>query len=76
MKSTEILNGRQRKDFERVAENIYFEEENIFINDFGHIIIKLTNYSQNAIEEVKQFIKNLNNKNILFIEKRNAIIVA
>lgn len=66
---------RQEKDFEKIYFNIGFEDSDVTQFDDGHIIVNLKHWSENLLNEVSEFIKKLDNKNIRYNSSHKAISI-
>lgn len=68
-------NERQKKDFERISKNIYFNIENISINFMNDIIIDLKHLNDKELTEAIILINNINNKNIIYNKNHKKISI-
>lgn len=66
---------RQENDFAKIYFNIGFEDSDVTQFDDGHIIVNLKHWSENLLNEVGEFIKKLDNKNIIYNSRHKAILV-
>lgn len=66
---------RQEKDFEKIYFNIGFKDTDVKQFDDGHIIISLKHFNNNLLNEVDEFVKKLENKNIRYNSSHKAISI-
>ncbi len=66
---------RQEKDFEKIYFNIGFKDSDVKQFEDGHIIVSLKYFNNNLLNEVDDFIKKLENKNIRYNSSHKAISI-
>lgn len=76
-KMNEIIfkSKRQEKDFEKIYFNIGFKDSDVKQFEDGHIIVSLKYFNNNLLNEVDDFIKKLENKNIRYNSSHKAISI-
>ena len=66
---------RQENDFAKIYYNIGFKDTDVKQFDDGHIIISLKHFNNNLLNEVDEFVKKLENKNIRYNSSHKAISI-